>query len=116
MSPEKLHDQWTQECIKYGFPAPLSLQLFEMTDWRHVSKYNDLMLEEGYKFKTNDELSQLTRRHPKFTFCHPGPLFDDETKTNNWYYADSVVQEVKLRSQTGVKLYFVVRWVGYEDA
>jgi len=111
ISPEQLHEHWTAQCRDYGFPPPLSLTEFDTTDWRHVSKYDNSQLKEGYLFKTTDELAVIPRRHPKFQFCHPGPQQDEATR--DWYYADSVVQEVKLRSTQTT--YYVVRWVGYED-
>lgn len=114
MSEDELHLLRTQQCMEYGFPSPLSEDELKQTDWELVSNYNDSMLATEHKFLSIEELEMIPRRHPKFKFCHPGALYDDQTKSADWFYADSVVQEVKLQSQKQTR-YFVIRWVGYED-
>lgn len=63
----------------------------------------------GYEFKTNEELEAIPRRHTKFPYCHPGPVCNDEHESRDWYYADSIVQEIKIVG-TSEKLYNV-RWI-----
>ncbi len=101
-------DQWSKWCEAYKLPQPMQIEEFNKIDWDHVSKYDDTCLELGSKFLSKEELVSITRRHPHFKMCRPGPVNGIDE-----FYVDSIVQEVQLiRSR---QRHYVVRWVGYPD-
>lgn len=113
LSREEMVQVWKNECIQYKLEIPLDPEVFDHIEWKHVSKYDNSDLEPNFKLKTSEELRQIKRRHHRFPYCHPGPIWDDETNTGGWYFADSITQHVKLLYDP--TKYYVVRWVGYPD-
>lgn len=113
MPKKKKFKLFQKQCKKGNLPPPLPFERFEAIDWNHVSECDENRLLPEYKFKTPEELKVIPRRHPKFPFCHPGPVRDENMQIGVWYYADSIVQEVKF---LGVpEPFYNVRWIGYED-
>lgn len=102
-----------QQCEMSKLPPPLPMDKFESMDWNHVEKCDETKLMPNYRFKTPDELKLIAQRYPKFPFCHPGPVRDENMEIGSWYYADSIVQEVKFVDIS--ETFYVVRWIGYED-
>lgn len=113
MPKSKKLEIFQEACRISKLPPPLPFQTFEAMDWCHVSTFDRTELLRGHQFSTLIELAAIPRRHGKFPFCHPGPVADTVSGTRDWFYADSIVQEVKLIKSK--QPHFVVRWVGYED-
>lgn len=104
---------YQKQCAEFELPPPLPLNEFNQKDWKHASKYSDSDLASGYRLMSTEDLEKIPRKHSKFGFCHPGPVHNEERNTDGWYYADSIVQSVKLTNE--IRNYYVIRWLGYED-
>lgn len=103
-----------EQCRNAHLPPPLTDTALKTKAWSFVTTFDRRQLVKGMDFLRDEDLALLKRRHPGFGFCHPGPVSDTVTGVfDEWYYADSVVQEVKLLHQTTP--FYVVRWVGFED-
>lgn len=113
MPKQKKFLMFQQQCKLSKLPTPLPFSTFEATDWTYVSTFDRKDLQPTEEFLTVTQLVSVPRRHGKFPYCHPGPVVDTISKTRDWFYADSIVQEVKLMQQK--KPSYVVRWIGYED-
>lgn len=113
MPKQKKFELFSKQCQFSKLPAPVPFDKFEALDWDYVEKCDETQLMPGYSFKTSEELKLIPRRHPKFPFCHPGPVRDEDMQIGSWYYADTIVDEVKF---VGISdTFYSVRWIGYED-
>lgn len=101
------------QCRDARLPPPLSEALIQTKDWNFVNTFNRQRLVKGVELLSPNDLAATKRWHPGFPFCHPGPVTDTVSGTDDWFYADSIVQEVRLLNQA--KPFYVVRWIGYED-
>lgn len=113
MPRQKKFEIMQQQCKLSKLPQPLPIETFESMDWKHVTTFDPKELVSGQNFSTPVELAKIPRRHGKFPFCHPGPVADTVSGSRDWFYADSIVQDLKLMQRN--ESYYVVRWVGYED-
>lgn len=113
LSKENQMKKWIDECQKCKLPPPVPYDKIERIDWKHVTTFDRSLLKPNQKFKSLEELAEIPRRHPKFPFCRPGPVQDSVTMSQDWYYADSIIQKIEI---VGTKIpHYVVRWIGYED-
>lgn len=111
MDNDKRHSMCMKQCSEIGFESPLQLNEFEKMSWNDASLYSNSDVSDG-PFMILAEMKK-EKRNWSFPFCHPGPMFDSETKTNGWYYPDKISQKVHLLNDNSS--YYIVRWVGFED-
>lgn len=109
--PDDQFKLWTELCEEIGFEPPIPLEEFKKTKWNHASTYTNEDLSHGLLLPLAD--MKTVKRRWNIPICHPGPMLDDETNTEGWYYPDSILVEVKLLDDKDYS--YIVRWVGYED-
>ncbi|XP_037037938.1 uncharacterized protein LOC119075575 [Bradysia coprophila] len=102
------------QCQLSKLPAPLPFEVFDKKDWNYVTTFDKELLAPDESFPSVHALAEIPRCHGRFPVCHPGPVVDTVSGTEDWYYADYIVQEVKLVGR--IQPYYIVRWIGYEDS